>query len=57
MNQRQMNKVALPLAYSYLNKIYKDVIGSNVNSVKTVIWACVHTHSDPDGENEKWASV
>ena len=50
-----MNKVALPLAYSYLNKNIEDVINSMLILLQTVIQACFCTLSDPDGDNEKQA--
>ena len=45
-----------PYVYSYLNKINENITGSITILLQNLIWACVHTLSDPDGENKKEAS-
>ena len=47
-----MNKVALPLAYSYLNKITEDFISSTLILLQIIIQACVHTISDAESESQ-----
>ena len=42
--------------YSVLNKINENTNGLISILLQAVIWACVHTLSNQDGENKKQAS-